>query len=112
MTTDPNRIATAEEAEARDRDFAARCMAAAGSALLPGFLDAVRRATDEEMAAIELAVIAPPSLLPILTMEARRRAALMTELFQRTTWNGPTGGTALAAGLRSVAADVAAGRLP
>lgn len=87
-------------------------MAAAGSALLPGFLDAVRRATDEEMAAIELAVIAPPSLLPILTMEARRRAALMTELFQRTTWNGPTGGTALAAGLRSVAADVAAGRLP
>lgn len=112
MTTDPNRISTAEEDEARDRDFAARCMAAAGSALLPGFLDAVRRATDEEMAAIELAVIAQPSLLPILTMEARRRAALMTELFQRTPWNGPTGGTALAAGLRSVAADVAAGRLP
>lgn len=74
--------------------------------------DPNRIATAEEMAAIELAVIAPPSLLPVLTMEARRRAALMTELFQRTPWSGPTGGTALAAGLRSVAADVAAGRLP
>lgn len=109
MTADPTRAGSPEEAA--DQLFA-RKIAAAGAALFPGFAEAVRRATDEEMAAIELAVIAPPSLLPILTMEARRRAALMTELFQRTTWNGPTGGTALAAGLRSVAADVAAGRLP
>lgn len=111
MTTDPNRIAAPEEAEARDLDFAARCMAAAGRALLPGFMEAVRRATDEELASIELAVIAQPSLLPVLTMEARRRAALIEELRQVSPWPGPAS-TSLAAGLRSVAADVAAGRLP
>lgn len=110
MTDDPNRIATPEEQETRDQNF--RRLAEAGAKLLPGFLEAVRRASDEEMAAIELAVIAQPSLLPILTMEARRRASVITELFQQLPWNGPTGGTALAAGLRSVAADIAAGRLP
>ncbi len=82
------------------------------SALTGALAETIRRGADEEQAALELALVAQPSLLPILTMEARRRAALMTELFQRTPWNGPTGGTALAAGLRSVAADVAAGRLP
>lgn len=111
MTDDPNRIAPPEEVEARDLDFAHR-IAAAGSALLPGFAEAVRRASDEELAAMELAVIAQPSLLPVLTLEARRRASVITELFQRTPWNGPSRGTALAAGLRSVAADIAAGRLP
>lgn len=111
MTTDPNRIATPEETDARDVAFAARCMAAAGRALLPGFMEAVRRATDEELAAMELAVIAQPSLLPLLTMEARRRAAVIEELRLVTPWPGPAS-TSLAAGFRSVAADVAAGRLP
>ena len=111
MTDDPTRIASPEEVEARDLDFA-RKIAATASKILPGFAEAVRRASDEEMAAIELAVISQPSLLPGLTLEARRRAAVITELFQRLPWNGPTGGTALAAGLRSVAADIAAGRLP
>lgn len=111
MTDEPNRIAPPEEVEARDLDFAHR-IAAAGSALLPGFAEAVRRATDEEVAGMELAVIAQPSLLPVLVLEARRRAAVITELFQRTPWNGPSRGTPLAAALRSVAADIAAGRLP
>lgn len=112
MTDDPNRIADAEEIAARDRSFAARIYT--GDQLHhAGFVEAVRQAaTDEEMAAIELAVIAQPALLPVLTMEARRRAAVITEIFQRLPWNGPTRGTALAAGLRSVAADIAAGRLP
>lgn len=109
MTADPTRAGSPEEAA--DQLFA-RKIAAAGAALFPGFAEAVRRATDEEMAAIELAELSQPSLLPVLTLEARRRASVITELFQRLPWNGPTGGTALDAGLRSVAADIVAGRLP
>lgn len=70
-----------------------------------------RAQLDEEVAEMELADVAPTSLLPVLVLEARRRAAFVTELFQRTAWNGPPS-TPYAAGLRSVAADVAAGRLP
>lgn len=89
-----------------------RATIAHAGAVISGMVNAIRAASDEEVAAIELASISQPQLLPVLILEARRRAAVITELYQQTPWNGPTGGTPLAAALRSVAADIAAGRLP
>lgn len=65
---------------------------------------------DEEEAAMRLAVVAEPSRLHFLALEARRRAELVSWVVQTTPWSGP-GMSSLAAGYRSVADDVAAGRL-
>lgn len=88
-----------------------RATIAHAGAIISGMVDAIRAASDEEMAAIELATISQPGLLPVLTLEARRRAAVIEEIHKTTPWSG-TFSTPLAAGLRSVAADVARGWLP
>lgn len=106
MTDDQYRMHTPDETEHRARAFAQ--LAAASSAVA----EAVRKTTDEEVAKMQLVAIAQPSLLPILAMEARRRAAVMAEIIEQTPWPGPIGETTLAAALRSVAADIAARRLP
>jgi len=72
--------------------------------------EALHKVADEEHARMELATIAQPSMLRALTLEAERRAVLITEMARTTLWCPAS--TPIACAFRSVAADIAAGRLP
>jgi hypothetical protein len=113
---------TAEDHQRLDDEFAARLSShvlrrqlldqAVTRNALAGLPEALWLAADEEAARMELAAIIQPSAVAVLTFEVRRRAALIEELRRGPLAWSPQRMTPFAAALRSVAADVAAGRLP